>query len=65
MICEKFKNDEKITGLKQWKKAEFCSPKSYTIGPNRTAVIKALKAGFGLKDKTANLTQEFVDKLSS
>ena len=65
MICEKFKNDEKITGLKQWKKAEFCAPRSYTIGPNRTAIIRAIKKGYGLSDKTAHLTQELVDKLSS
>ena len=65
MICKKFEKDEKISGMKQWKKAEFCSPRFYTIGPNRTAIIKAIKRGFGLKDNTADLTQEFVDKLSS
>jgi hypothetical protein len=65
MICKKFEKDEKISGMKQWKKAEFCSPRFYTIGPNRTAIIKAIKLGFGLNDKTADLTQEFIDKLSS
>ena len=65
LICSKFKDNESITKRPEWTKAKFCSVSSYIIGPNRTKVIKAIKKGYGLDDKNADLTPELVQKLTA
>jgi len=65
IICNKYKNVESYTKMKEWGKSKFCSVSSYVIGPNRSAVIKAIKKEYGLDNKNADLTPEFVQKLAS
>jgi hypothetical protein len=65
LICEKWKDSKTLTASEVWKKSIFCKPNQLIIGPNRTACIKAIKAAYGLKDATGNLTQDLVNKLSA
>lgn len=65
LICEKWKESKTLTASSQWKASGFCNPNKLIIGPNRTACIKAIKAAYKMDDKSGNLTQAFVDKLSA
>jgi hypothetical protein len=65
LICEKWKDSKTLTASEAWKKSIYCKPNQLIIGPNRTACIKAIKAAYGLKDATGNLTQDLVNKLSA
>lgn len=65
LICEKWKDSKTLTATPQWKASGFCKPNKLQIGPNRSASIKAIKAYYGLDDKTGSITQELVDKLSA
>ena len=65
LICEKWKESKTLTASSQWKASGFCNPNKLIIGPNRTACIKAIKAAYKMEDKSGNLTQAFVDKLSA
>ena len=65
LICEKWKDSKTLTATPQWKASGFCKPNKLLIGPNRSASIKAIKAYYGLDDKTGSITQELVDKLSA
>jgi len=63
LICDRWSKSKTLTATNQWKKSIFCTPKSLIIGPNRTACIKAIKAAYGIKDTTGNITQELADEL--
>jgi hypothetical protein len=65
LICEKWKDSKTLTATPQWKASGFCKPNKLQIGPNRSASIKAIKAYYGLDDKSGSITQELVDKLSA
>jgi len=65
MICDKFTANDKISGMDEWGKSNFCKPNKFYIGQSRTTIIKAIKKELGLEDKNADLTPEFVEKLSA
>ena len=64
LILTKFKNKESVTKTQEWK--TFSKYGSDGVFGNATGnLIKLLKAGFGMDDKTSDITKSFVDELNS
>lgn len=63
-ILDKFKNNKDVTASQVWK--NFAKYEPDGIFGNATAgIITALKAGFKMSDTTSDITQDFVNNLSS
>ena len=65
MICDKFSGNDKISGMDEWGKSNFCKPNKFYIGQSRTAVIKAIKEEYELDAENGDLTPELVAKLTA
>lgn len=63
LILDKFKNNPDVAGNELFKKfSRFGADKKF--GGTTAGIIIALKAGFGLDDTSADITQEFLDELT-
>ena len=63
-ILDKFKNNKDVTASQVWK--NFAKYEPDGIFGNATAgIIPPLKAGFKMSDTTSDITQDFVNKISS
>lgn len=59
LVTDKFSKIKSITSLPQWKKMGTDGK----FGPNTRDIVKILKAGFDLKDKSGDITKELVDEI--
>ena len=63
-VIDKFKNIIKDSDVfKKFSEGKFAGDGYF--GPNTAKVIQGLKAGFGLNDKTSDITDEILDKVYS
>jgi hypothetical protein len=64
LILDKFKNNKDVTNTDVWK--NFAKYEPDGIFGNATAsIIPPIKAGLGMKDRSTDITQEFINNLSS
>lgn len=59
LVTDKFSNIKSITSLPQWKKMGIDGK----FGPNTRDIVRILKGGFELEDKTGDITKELVDEI--
>lgn len=59
LVMDSFKNIKSVTDLPFYKKMG----NSGKYGPNTRDMVKFLKAGFGLKDKSGDITKELIDEI--
>jgi len=63
-VIDKFKNIIKDSEVfKKFSEGKFAGDGFF--GPNTAKVVQGLKAGFGMDDKTSDITDEFLDKVYS
>jgi hypothetical protein len=64
LVLTKFKNNPDVNSTDLFKKfVKFGADGMF--GGTTAGIIKALKAGFGLKDQSTDITQELIDELSA
>lgn len=59
LVTDKFSKIKSLTSLPQWKKMGTDGK----FGPNTRDIVKILKAGFDISDKSGDITKELVDEI--
>lgn len=64
LVIEKFKNVKGVSESDIFKKFMKYGADGF-FGPTTTGIIQGLKAGFGLEDRSSDITQELIDKINT